>query len=119
MKNLYVFENGKFRKWDMADLPEWTQNRLLVGLIIFVLSTIAASLQGTIEWIVPIIIGSIAGLVILGLYAHHRILSIIKAFLANLPILGKYIVYTLLVSLGLAAIAASIYVFNLIDQRQL
>ncbi len=65
-------------------LPDWTENRLIVGLIIAVWSTIVAAIQGILAWYIPILTLITFGLFVLAIAYGSEISSVIRRMTANL-----------------------------------
>jgi len=93
----------------MSKLPEWTENRFVTGLIIFVFTAIGASIQGTIKWYVPIVVSLLAAFVIFVLYKRQSIYSILSKFLNSLPTFGMVLGKIFLSIFGIILLAGIVY----------
>lgn len=64
-------------------LPDWTENRLIVGLIIALWSTIVAAIQGILAWHIPLLTLITFGLFVLAIAYRSEISSVIRRMTAN------------------------------------
>jgi len=73
----------------MKPLPEWTNNRLIVGLILAWISIAVAAIQGLLVWYVLLVLGPAFGLTIVFLIQPYRSTRLLQDLVVRLWSLRK------------------------------
>lgn len=70
---------------DQPVLPEWTNNRLIVGILVIVLSSIAAAVQGSVPWYTPVTMSCLFGLFLVLMVWWQGVTTLAKDLAVRLP----------------------------------
>jgi hypothetical protein len=70
----------------MKDLPDWTNNRLLVGFVTAFFSSVALAVQGEVKFYIPVVLGGLFAVTIGALVARHAIFARVQGILARLGV---------------------------------
>lgn len=100
-----------------TNLPEWTNNRLIVGLIIAFFSCLIAAFTGTVPWYAPLILLLFFSVIIVWVLIPHRISTLFTNVIAKLPQVSRVIVKLFLFSCLVLVTIGIIYGFSILFKQ--